>query len=89
MCYQRQIQDFLKGGSYPSRGGSFSTLYLIFPHEIEIIWGSRGGQVRGGGQVNPPKSPLNLPLVTLKTAFNSLIQISENTPVLYMVFPKV
>ena len=42
---QRLIQDFLKGGSNPSGGGSFSTFYLIFhkfSHEIEIIWFQKG-----------------------------------------------
>ena len=45
--FQGRIQDFWEGGSNPSRGGSFSTFYLIFhifPHEIEIICFQRGVQ---------------------------------------------
>ena len=44
---QGRIQDLRKGGSNHSRGGSFSTFYLIFykfPHEIEVIWFQRGVQ---------------------------------------------
>ena len=56
---QGPIQDFWKGGSDPSRGGSFSTVYPIFhkfPHEIEIIWFKRGGSRE------PLEPPLNPPL---------------------------
>ena len=53
-----KIQDFWKGGSDPSRGGSISTFYLIFhkfPHEIEIIW----FQSFKGGSSEQPEPPLN------------------------------
>ena len=44
------------GGSNPTKGGSFSTYYLIFhkfPHETEIIWSPRGIQAN---HLNPSKS---------------------------------
>ena len=49
---QRQIQDLWNGGSNPSRGGFFSTFYLVFHkflHEIEIIWAQSVGGGGGGG----------------------------------------
>ena len=52
------IQDFWKGEgvSNPSRGGLFSTFYMIFFKfpQIEIIWSQRGVQAN---HMTPPLNP--------------------------------